>query len=730
MHQADSSNTVFSLAFDFINNTSRSIFLTGKAGTGKTTFLKYVCENTHKNFAVSAPTGVAAINAGGMTLHSLFQLPFGVYLPGFRTFESSIQITNRNTLFKNLKLSSSKRELLQELELLIIDEVSMVRCDMLDAVDAILQAVRKNNKPFGGVQVLFIGDLFQLSPVAGTEEWNLLKEHYESPFFFHSNVVRKATPVCIELTKIYRQKEQQFIDLLNNIRNNEVTGQDIDLLNSRRKAVNVTSEYVTLTTHNYKADTINNRELDQLPGEAYQFLAAIKDDFPERNYPTDPVLILKKGARIMFIKNDSSEEKQYYNGKIATITEIDSEAVTVRFDEGDSFELSLETWRNIRYRYNTETDEIEEEELGSFTQYPIRLAWAITIHKSQGLTFQKAIIDAGSSFAPGQVYVALSRCTSLEGLILQSAINYKQIITDPVVVAYSQQLQPELELRIQLEKEKEEYKKEYFIKLFNFNKLQEAIAEWASEVPAKKLPSINEAIDLGKQLLNESEGLEGVAQKTQRWIENNFNEAQASGNYDKLLNGLIRSVDHFNTLLHDKFFVKVQQHYDSLKAKSKVRKYLKQVKELVILISAKAKKIRSATWQGQVLFKGNNTFPQFQDSKKEQEQPKVSSAWETHALFNRGLSIQKIAEMRGLAVSTIESHLLEFVKTGKLHVEKIIDPEKVRIISDTIVKTEASKSSEIKAILGDGYSYNEIRAVFYHLEQLKNQDNPLIATKS
>jgi len=651
-------------------------------------------------------------------LHSLFQLPFGIYLPGYHSLESSVPVTNRNTLFKNLRLSNSKRDLLQELELLIIDEVSMVRCDMLDAVDAILRVVRKSQKPFGGVQVLFIGDLFQLSPVAGTDDWNILKEHYESPFFFHSNVVLQAPPLCIELTKIYRQNEQIFIDLLNNIRNNEVTEDDLQLLNTKQYSAGNTDGFVTLTTHNIKADAINDQELRKLPGEAVQFLAVIKDDFPERNYPTDPVLLLKNKARIMFIKNDTSEEKQYYNGKMATVTNIEDDVVTVQFDGGDAFDLTTETWRNIRYHYNAEKEEIEEEELGSFTQYPIRLAWAITIHKSQGLTFQKAVVDAGGSFAPGQVYVALSRCTSLDGLILKSKITNKQIATDPVVIAYSKHVHNEAELTGLLLQEKEEYEKEYFIKLFDFTKLQQAISVWANGVPQKKLPNVNQAIILSKQLIDQSNRLIDVAIKTQRWIESNFNKARADNNYFELLKGLTKSVGHFNKLLYDDFFIKLQEHETSLKGKSKVKKYLKEIKELAILISAKARKIRLAKWHDKILYQGSDNGFNKTESVLE-EQPKVSSASETFALFQRGFDVRKIADMRGLTVSTIEGHLLEFVKEGKLTIELLVKPEKIKMISEVIAKMEVAKSSEIKTVLGESYSYTEIRAVLYNLKRLK-----------
>src|SRR6478609_829528 len=415
----DDHNPIFKIASDFIQHTNRSVFLTGKAGSGKTTFLKHIISNTRKNGVVVAPTGVAAINAGGVTMHSFFQLPFGPYIPGMQKRFNGVEVSDSYSLFKNIRFSADKRELIRELELLVIDEVSMVRCDMLDAMDAILRYFRKSDQPFGGVQVLYIGDMYQLPPVAKNEEWELLRDFYESPFFFHSQAVLNSPPLYIELKKIYRQSDQQFIELLNRIRNNEAQREDLQLLNKKfDNQFNPAAgeNYITLCTHNYKADSVNAAELAKLKGTVHRFRGSITGEFSDKALPTEMELQLKEGAQIIFIKNDSDPLKRYYNGKLAIVKSLGEDEIRVKFpDSGQELTIERETWRNVRYAYDREKESVEEEEIGSFSQFPIRLAWAITIHKSQGLTFQKAIIDAGASFTAGQVYVALSRCTSLEG---------------------------------------------------------------------------------------------------------------------------------------------------------------------------------------------------------------------------------------------------------------------------------------------------------------------------
>jgi RecA/RadA recombinase len=711
----DDTNPLFSLAADFIEHTSRSVFLTGKAGTGKTTFLRHISATSKKNFAIAAPTGVAAINAGGMTLHSLFQLPFGVYLPGYHLADTSIQITNRNSLFKNLHLSKTKREVIQEMDLLIIDEISMVRCDMLDAVDTILKAVRRSQLPFGGVQVLFIGDLYQLSPVAKSDEWAVLKEHYESPFFFHAKVMEDAKPLNIELSKIYRQNEQSFIDLLNNIRQGEVTTEDLNMLNSRLHHQSI-SGAITLTTHNHKADTINEEALTNLGGESFKFKAIVEGDFPDKSYPTDDLLVIKKGARVMFIKNDSGDERKYYNGKMATVTHVDKDAVEVEFDEGITFDLTRETWRNIRYTYQTEADEIDEEELGTFTQYPIRLAWAITIHKSQGLTFEKAVIDAGNAFAPGQVYVALSRCTSLDGLVLQTPIAHRQIMTDPQVIRYSTNLKTISELNQLLETEKSIHTKLQITRSFSFSKIREAISVWAAAIGEQKSPD-TKAIQLSGKLMAKAMSLDELADKTRAWLERKSEGAQTEEAAQVFEQGLRKSIEHFYELLHNDFYLPLQEHEVSFKDKKKVKKKLKEVLHLIGIVRMHAQRLCAIFLEDEIMFDGKPGY--FAAAAPEKEKPNVNSAWESKLLFDKGISLTNIASVRGLAVTTIEGHIAQFIKTGDVNIKKMVSDEKVCAIQAAFQELQTTSLTAVKEKLGDDFSYGEIRMVFNYMEYLK-----------
>ncbi len=459
------SNPQLELAFDYVRNTHKNIFLTGKAGTGKTTFLHQLKQESPKRMVVVAPTGVAAINAGGMTIHSFFQLPFGPYLPG------TAQDPSRQRRF-----SGDKIRLLQSLDLLVIDEISMVRADVLDGIDDVLRRYKDRYKPFGGVQLLMIGDLHQLPPIVKDEEWNLLRAHYQTAYFFGSQALQKTDPVAIELKHIYRQSDTTFIDLLNKVRDNQLDEAVLNTLNSRYVAnFKPTTEqpYITLTSHNAAAQQINAEKLGEISQPLQNFKAAIEGDFPAFAYPADMLLECKLDAQVMFVKNDTEREKRYYNGKIGQITGFKQGVITVKCP-GDDREIEVvpAEWTNVKYTLNEETKEVGEELLGTFTQYPLKLAWAITIHKSQGLTFERAIIDAQAAFAHGQVYVALSRCKSFEGIVLRSKIVYSSVKTDQVVKNYSDEADKNAPDAAHLSRSKAEYQQQLVLELFDFGRMR------------------------------------------------------------------------------------------------------------------------------------------------------------------------------------------------------------------------------------------------------------------
>ncbi len=460
-------NNELKIANDFVQYTGSNIFLTGKAGTGKTTFLQNLHKSTAKRMIITAPTGVAAINAGGVTLHSFFQLPFGPFVPGSDTYEHNRQ--------RQFRFSKEKKRIIQSLDLLVIDEISMVRADLLDAVDAVLRRHRRNNRPFGGVQLLVIGDLHQLSPVARQDEWDILQQYYESVYFFSSKALGHTELLTIELKHIYRQSDPDFIKLLNMVRDNRLDEASIAAFNKRYIKDFEPDEdqgYITLTTHNRSAESINRTRLQALTKKEYRFQAEISGDFSDHIYPTMATLMLKEEAQVMFVRNDPSAEKLYYNGKIGKISRISDKTINV-ICPGDKQEIMVEPieWQNIKYTVNKENKEIEEEIIGTFKQYPLKLAWAITIHKSQGLTFEKAIIDAKAAFTHGQIYVALSRCKTIEGMVLSSPISYKGIKTDAAIMSFEKSVQQNPTSASRLQAAKISYQQELLLYCFDFSRL-------------------------------------------------------------------------------------------------------------------------------------------------------------------------------------------------------------------------------------------------------------------
>ncbi|MCF6347575.1 MAG: helix-turn-helix domain-containing protein [Flavobacteriaceae bacterium] len=455
-------NPELELALNFVEKTDRNIFLTGKAGTGKTTFLHKIKSESLKRLVVVAPTGVAAINAKGVTIHSFFQMPFGPIVPGVEQNKSG---------FKH-KFSKTKIDIIRSLDLLIIDEISMVRADLLDGIDQVLRRHKDRDKVFGGVQVLMIGDLQQLSPVVKPYEWKLLKKHYDNAFFFSSNSFKECDAISIELKHIYRQEDEKFIAILNEVRNDTLTPKSAEVLNKRYQPNFVPPKdagYITLTTHNDRANAINEQELNTLKSNSYFYKAQIEGKFNEYAYPTYENLELKEDSQVMFIKNDSSLDKRYYNGKIGKITFLDKDSITVQCpDDEHEIEVTPEVWENISYSIDEETKEIKEKTSGSFSQIPLRLAWAITIHKSQGLTFEKAIIDAEASFAHGQTYVALSRCKSLEGIVLKTQIRDSSIISDIKVDSFTKEVENNQPNHSILDTSQKKYQLNLINDLFNY----------------------------------------------------------------------------------------------------------------------------------------------------------------------------------------------------------------------------------------------------------------------
>lgn len=538
---------LFSLAEKYVNDTGMSVFLTGKAGTGKTTFLKHITQNCGKRLVVLAPTGVAAINAGGSTIHSFFQLPLCPYLPDVKELVTEYQMPEK---YRNLRKERVK--IIRTLDLLIIDEISMVRADLLDAVDAVLRRYRHSDKPFGGVQLLMIGDAQQLSPVVKDDERPYISQVYPSPYFFHSKALRQLRYITIELRKVHRQKDSEFLEILNAIRTNRVNAAILNRLNSRVGAplpkLEGGSEPIRLTTHNRQADGINSRKMDELPGEAVSFGAEIEGEFPENSYPVEEVLTLKKGAQVMFTRNDSCGN--YYNGKLAVVESITKDgAVTVTDSDGAPVAVEPATWENTQYALDEESGEICQTVIGTFKQLPLKTAWAITIHKSQGLTFDNVIIDAGDAFAFGQVYVALSRCRTLDGIVLERPVYASSIYSDADVAGFNESIPSEDTVRDHLDGEMTHFRFDLLQELFSFEQAGKTLAWlnrlWTNQLE-KSYPTLGQAISRSLRKLDDAKD---VATKFRSQLSHI--EKAGSGNEDFLDERLKKASAYFLPIFED-----------------------------------------------------------------------------------------------------------------------------------------------------------------------------------
>lgn len=537
-------NPQIELAFDFLQYTGTNVFLTGKAGTGKTTFLHQLKLKSPKRMIVVAPTGVAAINAGGVTIHSFFQLPFGPYVPG-----SMDDSAGKDSRYTN-KFSREKINIIRSLDLLVIDEISMVRADLLDAISDILCRYKDRSRPFGGVQLLMIGDLQQLAPVVKDDEWGLLKGHYPSPFFFCCKALQEVSYIGIELTHVYRQSDMAFVGLLNKVRDNKADADTLRALNKRYIPgfrPDDTEGYITLTTHNYQAQQLNKLKLDELDEKAYRYDAEIKDEFPDYSFPTDQHLVLKKGAQVMFVKNDSSPEKRYYNGKIGRITAISPDNIAVRCgDEKEAIMVAKEEWTNTKYTIDSETQEITETVEGVFKQYPLKTAWAITIHKSQGLTFERAIVDAGAAFTHGQVYVALSRCKTLEGLVLSSPLRANVLISDDVVRRFTEEVERNQPGQAQLTDAKRAYYLQLLKDLFDYNAVLrrlQYVTKLFNEHLWRLYPEQTERFRTGRECCHNE--LKDVGERFQWQLERLVNECPDYENDIQVRERILKGIAYF-----------------------------------------------------------------------------------------------------------------------------------------------------------------------------------------
>jgi hypothetical protein len=721
----DANNLIFKKAVAFVNQTNQNLFLTGKAGTGKTTFLKYIRENCYKKMAITAPTGVAAMNAGGTTLHALFWLPFGVFVEDYelKWDEQDNNIYNKNRLFSTIKLTKQRRAILQELEMLVIDEVSMVRADTLDAIDVILKSVRRDMRPFGGVQVLFIGDLYQLPPVVRDQEWQILRNHYTSPFFFDAKVLRSTPLIKLELQHIYRQSDDKFISVLNNIRNNQCTQQDLEELNTHYKEDFVpdkSEQFITLTSHNRLADQINQEELAKLPGKMHNVKAVVKDDFQQGAYPTEETLTLKLGAQVMFIKNDTGEDRKYFNGKIGVVKELnlDKHQVVVGFKDGsEDVVVRRETWENIKYKYNKGEDKIEEEVLGTFSQFPLRLAWAITIHKSQGLTFDKAIIDAGTSFAAGQVYVALSRLTGLEGLVLRSKIAPHAIRTDFQVVDFMKQLVKEEEVDDILKNSQRAYLGQILLNSFRWTSLTEAVNEMEVSLKDRNIDNKEGVVSFFFLLQQSLQTQEKVAHKFMQQLHTMLSDKDAL-DYHKICERTTSAVNWFLPKMEEELLKATEKHIEDWSIRKRTKKYIQEMKALLLDFKRKYEilkhclTIAEALTKEEVLddlslkmnvVKDDSVKVADDDTTEEKDTKQI-----TLDMYQDGMDIAQIAQKRGMVEGTVYGHLIHYVGS-EIEAEELIDLNKLDRILEVLKANEGQSSSQIKIILGEDYSYPEIK---------------------
>lgn len=743
------------LAAHFINSTNSPIFLTGKAGTGKTTFLKNLADLTHKSYVILAPTGIAALHARGVTIHSQFLLPFGSFLP---TKEPEGNFTNNGNFFTQYSLgrkhtlNSTRKKVLKSVELLIIDEVSMLRADILDAIDYRMKSVKRNfEEPFGGVQILLIGDLFQLPPIVKDYEWHVLGQFYKSMHFFEAKALQNSGLVYLELNKIFRQKDDRFIDILNNLRENKTTQADISFLNKFFKTeeeILKLKDNITITTHNNKAEAQNQKELSLLKSKSYFFEANIEKDFPENLFPIPKTLELKEGAQIMFIKNDSSGFSEFFNGKMATVKSIDNDEIKVIMTGNNAeFILKREVWENKRYVVKDETKELQEEVIGTFDHYPIKLAWAVTVHKSQGLTFDKAIIDIGQAFAPGQVYVALSRLRSLDGLTLKSRIQSHVISADRDAVNFTEGTTThQAPLNELLTQNQIHYIHKLLVKTFDFREIIENLNDFIKNSDNSmefEDQEMQKAISEIFQSITEEETNTYKFQRQLLFLLQTNEE-------NHLMDRLEKGSDYYFKLLKNSL-KNLMTHAAEVERFSKTQEYLSRLAEIEIILLKKLSNLQKVTFlipailngeeigkmedinrnliqlrinlaqEAKQTAKDNPKFASGKSGKKKKktEGPNIKlekgETYEvTFTLSQEGKSVEEIATYRGLADSTIKGHLAKGITAGKIDIYSHLSKELIKEIS-VLLEIENGELATIRQKYPGKYDYGTLRMVSAYL---------------
>ncbi len=737
----------------FINTTSSHIFLTGKAGTGKTTFLKNIGNITHKNYIVVAPTGIAALNAGGVTIHSQFLLPPVTFLPERflpDDFNEGGRVINQNALARKHPLNSARKKVLRSIDLLVIDEVSMLRADLLDAIDYRMKAARGNfRQSFGGVQVLFIGDLYQLPPVVRNEEQEILGRCYKSAWFYDAKALQDDPLVYIELDKIFRQHDQDFIDILNNLRNNTVSNQDIETLNKHYKSeheINQLQEIITLTTHNYKADELNQKELRNLDTPSHLFDANLEGEFPESMYPVLSKLELKEGAQIMFIRNDITEKK-YFNGKLAIVKTISEDEILVEMaGNHEEYSLSKVRWENKRYTIESNTHDLSEEVIGAFEQYPVKLAWAITVHKSQGLTFDKAIIDVGQAFADGQVYVALSRLRSLDGLVLRTRINTAAISTDKQVAAFAQANHHPHLLDDVMKTKQRIFLRQQLDNTFDFSSLRKEI----QYVQKDQEEDVFEEETMKPVLTQIVEALDAQRANTEAF-RRQLGDLLNVNDQSKLMERIAKGREYYRPFLFNLMRL-LLEYLTSMKQRKRVQAYVTQLGELDQSLNKKLEEVDTTLLLTEGIMQGQSKFDfsllikqreeeraavltKIQTSqgdklsrtrkrKKESKSKKkngLSTFDITLEMFNKGMTIDQIAKERELVTSTIEGHLGKAIEAKRLEISALVNEMELTEITGVIDHLPTGFiSKDLYEGLRGKYGYGKLRAVMSHLKSLED----------